>query len=61
MAKQPELFEVTERLWLTADRTRVVKDGDAQAAYLLAAPGRQITREDAERYGLVERPKRKRG
>lgn len=46
--------EARERLWLTADRSRVVADGDPEAAFLLAAPGQRIPIEDAERYGLVK-------
>lgn len=48
-----ELVEVEERLWLTAD-DKVVADGDPSAASLLASEGTQLTREDAERYGLVK-------
>jgi hypothetical protein len=46
-------FEVDERLWLTADRERVVRDGDPEAAFLFATPGKRISAEDAKRYGLV--------
>ena len=40
------------RLWLTADRSRVVEDGDPAAAFLLAAPGAEIPADDARRLGL---------
>lgn len=43
-----------ERLWLTADRNHVVKEGDPAAAFLLAVPGHTIPRAEAERLGLVE-------
>lgn len=41
------------RLFLTADKTRVVEEGDAEAAYLFATPGSPIALEDATRYGLL--------
>lgn len=50
-----EKFTATERLWLTADRERVVKDGDPQAAFLFATPGKKISAEDVERFGLKAR------
>ena len=40
------------RLWLTADRARVVEDGDPAAAFLFAAPGTEILPQEAERLGL---------
>lgn len=43
----------TKRLWLTADRDRVVEDGDAAAAFLLVGEGSSLSRSDAERYGLI--------
>jgi hypothetical protein len=51
-----DIVVVGERLWLTADRERVVKDGDPEAAFLLCGDGGQITRSDAERYGLIDGP-----
>lgn len=45
---------VNEPLWLTADRERVVAAGDPEAASLFASAGKRISREDAERYGLVK-------
>ncbi len=42
------------RLWLTADGSRVVEDGDPEAASLFAAPGRPISADDVERFGLSE-------
>lgn len=48
-----ELVEVEERLWLTAE-DKVVADGDPAAASLLASEGTQMTRDKAERYGLVK-------
>lgn len=47
-----EKVKVTERLYLTADKERVVAEGDPDAAFLFAAPGSEISAEDAEKYGL---------
>lgn len=41
------------KLWLTADRDRVVEDGDPEARFLLAAPGRAVPEEQAVRLGLL--------
>lgn len=43
------------RLWLTADKARVVEDGDPAAAFLLASPGTEIPVDEAERLGLTEK------
>lgn len=40
------------RLWLTADRARVVEEGDPEAAFLFVTPGKEISDSDAEKYGL---------
>lgn len=50
---------VDRRLWLTADRERLVEDGDPEAAFLFATPGKRIPRDQAERYGLADEPKRR--
>lgn len=45
------------RLWLTADRKRVVEDGDQAAAFLLAGgPGAVIDDAEADRLGILGRP-----
>lgn len=41
-----------KRYYLTADRSRVVEEGDPEAAVLLAAEGTLVAEEDAKRYGL---------
>ncbi len=41
------------KLWLTADRERVVEDGDPEARFLLAVPGRAVPEEQAVRLGLM--------
>lgn len=42
-----------EKLWLTADRERVVPDGDPEAAFLLGTPGKRVSADEAERLGLT--------
>ncbi len=47
-----------ERLYLTADKTRVVSEGDKDAAHLLAAVGQPVPIHLAKQFGLVvEEPK----
>jgi hypothetical protein len=41
------------RLYVTADRSRLVEDGDGAAAFLLAPPGTEIDPTDVKRLGLV--------
>lgn len=40
------------RLWLNADKSRVVEDGDPEAAFLLASKGKELDAATVERYGL---------
>lgn len=47
---------VDRRMYLTADRSRAVPDGDPEAAFLLCVPGAEMTRALAARYGLLEQP-----
>lgn len=42
-----------ERLYLTSDRRRVVREGDPDSAFLLVPEGGQITEDDAKRFGLM--------
>gem|GEM_PF-6332479 len=50
------------RLWLTADRKRVVEDGDPAAAFLLAGcAGAVIDDAEADRLGILGRPLRSDG
>ncbi len=51
-------YVLTERLWYTADKSRVVKDGDVAAAFLLGGPGQVIDMAEAERLGLVTEPEK---
>lgn len=45
-------FVADRRLGLTADRTRVVDYYSTEAAFLFRAPGKPVTVEEAERYGI---------
>ena len=49
---------VTERLYLTADRKKVVKEGDPKAAFLLAAPKQELPDIVARQYGLLDEEKK---
>lgn len=40
-------------LYLNADKTKVVEEGDPEAAFLLVASGGQLPEEEAEKYGLT--------
>jgi hypothetical protein len=48
----PSKYVTKERLWLNADKSKVVKDGDPEAAHLLASVGKTLDAETVERYGL---------
>lgn len=43
------------RLYLTADKAKVVEEGDLSAAFLLIGKGHVIPAAEVERYGLAER------
>lgn len=42
------------RLWLTADRSEVVEDGDPRASFLLGSAGAEVSDVDAKRLGLLK-------
>lgn len=42
---------VDRRLWLTADKDKLVEDGDPKAAFLWANEGLEVTDEEANRVG----------
>lgn len=44
------------RLYLVEDRSRVVGDGDPDARWLFCVAGGEVSRADAERYGLLDPP-----
>jgi hypothetical protein len=48
-----KVYRATQYWWLTADKSRVVPDGDPQAAHLLIAPNQTMPWDEAERYGLI--------
>lgn len=45
-------MKATERLYLTSDGSRVVREGDPDSATLFAAVGDDISDADVKRYGL---------
>lgn len=47
-------MELDRTLWLTADRSAVVEDGDALAAFLLGTKGKKVSDAEAERLGLLK-------
>ena len=51
-------YETEERLWLTADQTELVKDGDERANTLHLAPGDLIAEQAAINFGLVKGKKK---
>jgi hypothetical protein len=46
-------FVTNRRLYLNADKTQVVEDGDPRATHLLAATGDEVSQADVDRYGLT--------
>lgn len=48
------MFTSTKRLYLNADKSKVVEEGSAEAAFLLVAAGAEIPLEEAEKYGLTK-------
>lgn len=47
---------MTEHLYLTEDKTRVVKENDPAARWLWASPGQEVSRVEAERLGVLDEP-----
>jgi hypothetical protein len=45
---------LSEKLYLTADRKSVVREGDPSAAFLLGVPGTVISDATAKRLGLLK-------
>jgi hypothetical protein len=50
-------YTADRRLFLNADKSAVVEEGDASAAFLLAAPGDELTDDEAKQYGLKSKGK----
>ena len=46
-------MEAKERLYITADKKRLVKEGDPKGAFLYAAPGDTVPDSAAAMFGLV--------
>lgn len=44
--------KATGRYYLTADKSRVVAEGDPEAAFLYCVPGTELDADEAERLGL---------
>jgi len=47
-------FTLTKRYWLTADKGKLVADGDPHAAFLFGSPGDEIPLTEARRFGLAK-------
>lgn len=47
-------MQARERLFITADKTRLVREGDPKGAFLYAAPGDEIPDSAAEMFGVVD-------
>jgi hypothetical protein len=52
--EEEPMFISDRRLFLTADKERVVEDGDVAARFLLVGQGGELPMAEAERYGLVK-------
>lgn len=48
------LFKVDRRVWLNADRTKVLEDGHPDAAFLLYPAGAEVPMPDAIKHGLAK-------
>jgi hypothetical protein len=48
------MHTIKQRLYQTENRDRLVPDGDPEARFLYAVPGRRISDADAKRYGLID-------
>lgn len=48
-----EMYTLERRLFLNADKTKVVEQGDPEARFVLGGEGSQIPNEDAVKYGLL--------
>lgn len=50
--QMPEDYELTERLYTDAEKTRIVPENHPDASYLLGVPGDRIPHDEAVRLGL---------
>ena len=46
-------MKLDRTLWLTADREKVVEDGDPRAAFLLGTAGKDVPDAEAQRLGIT--------
>jgi hypothetical protein len=51
-----DVWVADRRLWLTADKSKAVEDGDPRSAFLLIAPGQTMLRTRAEELGVIPDP-----
>lgn len=47
-------YKTEKRLYVNADRSKIVEEDSEEAAFLLAGAGHELSDEDATRYGLTE-------
>ena len=52
-------MRLDRKLWLTADKSEVVEDGDPRAAFLLGSEGAEVPDAEADRLGLTAKPQAK--
>jgi len=50
----PQNMIAAEKLFLVADKSALVREGDERAAFLYAVPGDEIPADAAEMFGLVD-------
>jgi hypothetical protein len=49
-------YVADRRLYLVADKSRVVEEGHPDAAFLLCSPGKVVPEAEAKRLGLLKEP-----
>ena len=52
-----DIWVADRRLWLTADKSEAVEDGDPKSAFLLIAPGQSMSRAWAQELGVIPQAK----
>ena len=56
-AEPQDVWVADRRLWLTADKSEAVEDGDPKSAFLLVAPGQSMSRALANELGVIPQAK----
>jgi hypothetical protein len=51
------IVTLDRRLWLVEDKSRVVEDGDPEAAFLYSVPGTIVPKAEAEALGAIKKKK----